>query len=272
MSDVNSHEVLPNASDVVTPPAATPENVASPVEGTQDQPENKTEAERKTFTQDEINEIVQKEKAKAEARAERRALKAYRETLERIAPSLVHQPTPQQKADEAPKRENFANDEQWLDARDEWRDARREKELAQQRDEQRARSMAIKTEAIYSEAEKIKGFDRSAFDELPLTPAIAAAIIDSDASAKLMAHLAANPEDVERIAGLSPARQAAEIGKIESRLSAPPKASNAPPPIKPIGTNGSATNSDLSKMSMEEYAAKREAEGASWARFRVYSK
>ena len=47
-------------------PESTPVNVAAPVEATQDQSDVKTEAE-KSFTQTELNEIVQKEKAKAAA-------------------------------------------------------------------------------------------------------------------------------------------------------------------------------------------------------------
>ena len=264
MSEEMTGQVAPDVAIEAQNPAATPENVAAPVEETQAQTDVKTEAEQKTFTQEQLNEIIQKEKAKAEAKAERRALKAYRETLERFAPQ--QQPQAQQQANDAPKRENFATDEQWLDARDEWRDARREQAAKQQQQEQSAKSIATKTESIYAEAQKIPGFDREEFDALPLTPAIASALIESDAPAKLMAHLAANPDEVDRIAGLSPARQAAEIGKLETKLSSAPKVSNAPPPIKPIGTKGSATNSDPSKMTMEEYAAKRKAEGARWAR------
>ena len=250
--------------EVVETPAATPENVATLPDDTQAPEDVKTEAETKTLTQEELNEIIQKEKAKAEAKAERRALKAYRETLERFAPQQPVQT--QQKVDSPPSREAYATDEAWLDARDEWRDAKRESETRQKQQEQSAKSVATKTESIYAEAAKLPGFDRDAFDELPLTPAIANALIDSDEAAKLMAHLSAHPDDVDRIAKLSPARQAAEIGKLELKLTSAPKVSNAPAPIKPIGSRGSASNSDPSRMTMEEYAAKRKAEGARWAR------
>ena len=147
-----------------------------------------------------------------------------------------------------------------------WKLGQREQAEQQQQQAKQAQTMATKTENFYTEAMKIPGFDREAFDELPLTRHIAEALIDSDAPAKLMAHMAAHPEEVERIAGLSPARQAAEIGKLETKLASAPKVSNAPAPIKPIGTRGSATNSDPSKMSMEEYAEFRKKNGASWAR------
>lgn len=249
---------------VSTEPAATPENVAAPVEETQDQLEVKTEAAAKTFTQEEVDAIAQKERKRAEAIAERRALKAYRETLERFAPAQPAQPAPQ--TNDAPKRDAYATDEQWLDARDEWRDNRREQQAQQERQQQQAQTLNAKTENFYTEAQKIPGFDRDAFEELPLTRAIAAAIIEADAPAQLMAHLAAHPEEAERIAGLSPTRQVAEMAKLEGKLTTAPKVSSAPAPIKPIGTRGSATNSDPSKLSMDDYIAQRKTQGARWAR------
>mgnify|MGYP003419551348 FL=1 len=253
---------LPTPEAVETP-AATPENVAAPVEETQDQPDVKTEAEKKTFTQDELNEIIQKEKAKAEAKAERCALKAYRETLERFAPPH-QQAAPKQSG--RPQRDRYASDDDWVEAVTDWKLEKRESASKQQQQEKSAREVANKTENIYAEAQKIPGFDRDDFDALPLTAAIASALIDSEVPAKLMAHMASNPEEVERIAKLSPARQAAEIGKLETKLASAPKVSTAPAPIKPIGSRGSAANSDPSKMTMEEYAAKRKSEGARWAR------
>lgn len=262
MSEEMTGQVAPDVAIEAQNPAATPENVAALPDETQAPEDVKTEAE-KTFTQEQLNEIIQKEKAKAEAKAERRALKAYRETLERFAPQ--QQPQVQQTSDR-PARDQFASDDDWVEAVTDWKLEKRDREAQQHQQAKQQQSVASKTESIYAEAQKIPGFDREAFDELPLTPAIASALIDSEVSAKLMAHLAANPEETERIAGLSPARQAAEIGKLETKLASAPKVSNAPPPIKPIGTKGSATNSDPSRMTMEEYAAKRKAEGARWAR------
>jgi hypothetical protein len=260
---IEAGQVAPVETNEAAQPAATPENVAAPVSDTQAEQDVKTEAE-KSFTQAELNEIIQKEKAKAEAKAERRALKAYRETMERFAPP-VQQQTQQPKSDR-PTQADFANVDDYVEAMSEWKMSQRDQIAEQQRQQQHAQTLVSKTENYYAEAQKIPGFDREAFDELPLTRAIAEALIESDAPAKLMAHMSAHPEEVERIAGLSPARQAAEIGKLETKLASVPKVSNAPAPIKPIGSKGSATNSDPSRMSMEEYAAKRKAEGARWAR------
>jgi hypothetical protein len=264
MSEVQAGQDAPVVFNEAQTPAATPENVAALSDETQAPEDVKTEAEAKTFTQTELNEIIQKEKAKAEAKAERRALKAYRETLERFA--TPQQQQVQQPTNDRPQRDKFASDEDWVEAVTDWKLEKRDRESMQQQQQKQARSVADKTETFYAEAQKIAGFDREAFDDLPLTPAIANALIDSDVPAKLMHYMATNPDEVERIAGLSPARQAAEIGKLETKLASAPKASNAPPPIKPIGAKGSAGNSDPSRMTMEEYNAMRKQQGARWAR------
>lgn len=265
MSDATeAGQAAPDATIETAPPAATPDNVVAPVETTQDQPDVKTEAEAKTFTQSEVDAIVSKNKAKAEAIAERRALKAYRETLERFAPP--QQPKTEAEASGRPTQAQFENVDDYVEAMADWKMGQREQTAQQAQQAKQEQAMAVKTENFYSEAQKIHGFDRELFDELPLTRHIAEALIDSDAPAKLMAHMAAHPDEVARIAGLSPARQAAEIGKLETRLASVPRVSSAPEPIKPIGSRGSAANTDTSRMSMEEYAAKRKADGAPWAR------
>lgn len=264
MSDEMMAEQSAPVAEAQTP-AATPENVAPLPVDTEALEGDKAQADEKTFTQDELNEIIKKEKARAEARAERRALRAYAEKLERMVPTQQKQPEAAAETGR-PTRAQFADDDDYVEAMADWKLSQRDQAQQQQRQQQQAQSMATKTESIYVEAGKVPGFDREAFDELPLTKTIAEALIESDAPEKLMVFMAAHPEDVERIAAMSPARQAAEIGKLEARLASVPKVSSAPAPIKPIGSRGSASNSDPSKMSMEEYAEFRKKNGASWAR------
>lgn len=89
-----------------------------------------------------------------------------------------------------PSRENFTSDEAWLDARDNYRDAQREAKIKAERQSQTHAELADKTEKLYAKAEKIQGFDRESFDDLPLTSSIAQALIESDIAPQLMAHLA----------------------------------------------------------------------------------
>jgi len=242
----------------VVEPAATLDNVAAPETDTLKVEDAVVEAVAKTFTQDELNAIVQKEKAKAEARAERRITRSMQESAERQAPIVS--------TDKAPSRESFASDEAWLDARDNYRDAKRSEQQRQERSNAEQANLSKKSESIYAQAEKIAGFDREAFDELPITPSIASALIDSDIAPQLMDYLSKHPGEVDRISDLSPARQAAEMGKLEVKLSATPKKqSSAPEPIIPIG-GGSKGVTDVAKLSMDDYLAARQKQGARWAR------
>ena len=224
--------------------------------------------EKKSFTQAELDKIIQKEKAKAEAKAERRALKVYAEKLE----GMTRQPAQQQEAprDSKPTMAQFTNVEDYVEAVADWKLAQRDEANNRNKAEEYGRATLTKTEKMYAEATTLsKDFDRASFDELPLTPAIAQAIIDSDIPAKIMVHLSSNPDEADRIARLSPARQAAEIGKMEAKLAASPakvKASNAPDPIKPVGARNGATNGSLATASMDDYIAMRKQQGARWAR------
>lgn len=97
---------------------------------------------------------------------------------------------------------------------------------------------------------EFEDFDEAIDSDLPLTPVMQEAIIQSNVGYKVAYHLANNPDETKRIAALSPARQAAEIGKIEASLDVRGKptkeirrTSTAPEPISPLGSvAGRATN------------------------------
>jgi len=256
--------------EVMQEQAAIPEEVATAETETpavEAEEVKEAEKESKTFSQEELDRIIQKEKAKAEARAERRALKVYAEKLEAMTSKPVQQPEAP-RGDGKPQMSQYDNVEDYVEAVAEWKLQQREMGARQQQVETTQRQILDKTEKIYAQAEKISEFDRDTFDELPLTQTVAQAIIDSDVAPALMAHLSSHPEEAERIASLSPARQAAEIGKLELKVATAKqvKASNAPAPIKPIGNRGGASNGDLTKMTMEEFLEARSKQGARWAR------
>lgn len=250
--------------DATEQPAATPENVASQEAGTETaEGEKEIQAEVKTFTQDDIDRIVQKEKTKAVRRAE----KDYQARLESLTAQPLAAPPATQVDTSKPKLANFENVEDYVEAVADWKMAQKENVIHQAKVQANKVDLENRSEKIYEQAEKIAGFDRDVFDELPLTQSIANALLDSDIAPRLMAHLAGNPEEVARINKLSPARQAAEIGKIEARLSEvkPVKTSSAPAPIKPVGNRGGAVAVDINNMSMAEYKAFRAKAGARWA-------
>jgi hypothetical protein len=214
----------------------------------------------KTFTQKELDEILQKRLAKAEARSERRAKEAYREALQ----AVTQQPRPTSESSE-PTRDQFASDADWIDAKVEHKLQQRERAAALQQQQAAQQTIASKTEDLYAKAEKVPGFDREAFDELPLTKTIASAVLESELGPQLMAHLSANPDDAERISRLSETRQAIELGRIEARLQSAPKTTKTTPPITPIGQRGT-TSTDLHSADFAAYKAMRAKQGARWAR------
>lgn len=195
----------------------------------------------KKFSQKELDEILQKRVAKAEARAERRVLR----TLERLQgqQAPAQQASQQQEAaDGKPAPREGETIAEYADRLTDWKLDQREQKAKATQQEQQARTLAEKTESIYAKAQALPGFDREAFDDLPLTRPLVEALIDSDNAPALMKHMADNPEEVERIAKLSPARQAAEIGRLEAQLGAPAtrQTTNAPAPIRPLkgGSSG----------------------------------
>lgn len=91
---------------------------------------------------------------------------------------------------------------------------------------------------------------------LPITGEMAEVILESEAGPQLAYHLGKNPAEAARIARLNPRLQAAELGKLEARLSSPkPLAKQPPAPIKPVNGMAAGGAKDPNAMSMSEYIA-----------------
>lgn len=211
-----------------------------PAEKTEGQQDEKTQAE-KTFTQAELDEILEKKTAKlARQRDKERAQReATEQELRRFKPA--YEPTGE------PQEDQFSTPKEYAKAYAKW-------ELEQLTQSVNAEK-AQKAEASFKERvsefrEELEDIPDASFDKLsrlPLSDAAVEALLDSDMRAKLAVHLLNNKADVERIAQLSPARQASELGKLEAKLSAAPakKISSAPAPITPVGGKGSVVSDDL---------------------------
>lgn len=83
-------------------------------------------------------------------------------------------------------------------------------------------------------------------------------IRESEVGPMLAYHLAKNPTQTREINAMNPVAAMRELARIETRLSPPnpKKQTSAPAPIAPVNS-GASSSPDLSKMSMEEYAAHR---------------
>ena len=124
---------------------------------------------------------------------------------------------------------------------------------------------------------KYEDFEEVAIDNgLTYTDAMTQAIVGSEIFVELAYHLGGNPDEVERIAALTPVSQIREIGRIEERLQAKPpekdkdkspsddksgkkRTTTATEPIKPVSGAGGGASYDPNTASLEEYIEKEDA-------------
>lgn len=92
-------------------------------------------------------------------------------------------------------------------------------------------------------------------DALPVTEAMRDSLLNIEKGPEVLYHLAQNPDEMYRIANLSPYAQAAEIGRLEVRLSIPKpsKTTSAPPPVKPLSAGGESVSKNPDDMSTQEW-------------------
>jgi hypothetical protein len=100
---------------------------------------------------------------------------------------------------------------------------------------------------------------------VPISEAMAYHIKSSELGPQIVRYLSNNRNEASRLMLLHPIQAAAELGKIEAKLSQPPpetkKVSQAPEPAKPVGSNRGASNDvDLDKIPIDEYMKRRNQE------------
>lgn len=171
------------------------------------------------------------------------------------------QPAPVAQTDNQPREEDFPDYDAYMRALGRY-EARQEIQQERQQ-EQREQSGRAFQERIDKVRDKLPDYDLYVGDPtLPITPLMAEVIRESDVGPEVAYHLGKNRSEAERIARLPPHRQAAELGRLEARLSAPQAQSHKPtPPAPPQTVTG--LSAGLAKapqdMSMDEYKAWREA-------------
>ena len=277
----NSDSVQPVAEVVATPqpaPGAEEQKPNPPPEG-EAPPETQAETteQQEARKQSKFQRRLDRQKT-ARIEAETRAKIAE----ERLA-KLEAQSQQQQGSDE-PKEADFADYTQYTralakyEAQQVVKAEREEAAKAQQGKEKQQQANAVTEKVAKAWAEREASFQAATKDYEAVVQPFAdeelqsfpmqtrMAIVESDVGPALLYHLAQNPDVVERIADLSPVRQIAELGKLETKLSMPArKTTSAPAPASTTSGNRSVTQ-DLSKMSQAEYEAYRAKQGASWAR------
>ena len=191
-----------------------------------DQEEQKSEEPEKTFTQKELDEILEKRLAR-----ERRKLERERQQAIEPAPLQI-----ESKLDP----NQFQTTEAYLEA------LANEKAEAIVAHREKSRSVQeIDTkyqDAVDAAIEKYPDFIQVAHTHPYMSQDMAAVIKASDNSVEMAYFLGSNLKEAERIFRLPPMLQIKELGKLEARLEAAPpevkKTTSAPPPIKPVVAGG----------------------------------
>lgn len=197
---------------------------------------------------------------KYEAQTEARMLK------ERVA-ALEAQSQPQRKVvdTDEPRIDIFNNFDEYVAAKAEYIAGKKIESTLSERDKRQSaeRETTERTKTVESWNKRVAAITAEMPDfeevitssDVPMTQPMEQAILESEIGPKLAYYLANNPEEAEKIAAMSPIGAIRTLGRIEERLAtAKPevKPTNAPAPIKPLGSRATVAK-DPGKMSDAEY-------------------
>lgn len=249
------------------------DQIAAPAEG-EATPEA-VQIEEPAPSQDEAPAPKPDESRRNRRNAERRIaqLTAEKREMERRLAALEQKPAETPTPSE-PKREDFADYEQYIEAKAEYKAiqaaerklseaekanrqaAERAQETAQQRAFTEARDAVIdRGTELYDDFEAV-----TTNEELPITPVMADALLSSEKGHELWYHLGKNPEVAERIAGLHPVKQIYELGRLDAQIAGGKRASAAPRPIDPVSPRGSNNNALRDNIPISEWMKRRSEE------------
>lgn len=228
-----------------------------------DNPEQQQEP--RTFTQQELDEKVQKRVAKAERTAQKQ-IEALRQEIEALKTSP--KPADSKSEGKEPQRSEFQSYEDYVEAKAIYKSEQaiekrlqaereaRENEGKKAKQEESSKAFRAKQEAVIEKGnEKYPDFDaviNEAVEDgvISLDSPLYFGLIESDVGHEVAYWLAKNPTEAKRIANLSPYRQVAELGKLEDKLSAKKEPRQT---MEPIAGRNSSTNGLRDDMSTEAW-------------------
>lgn len=232
------NEVAVDPANVESDDAKLTELNTPPVTATDGVVEPKQDEPAKTFTQAEVDALIQKRLLKEERRVHRRIEQQMRESAQQAV------------LQKEPKRDEFRDDEAFTQAQIDHLAERKAAEKLEQR--KRAEQQEKVAESLFEKAEKAKerypDYDAVVSNPtLAINDGMVEFIADSEHGADVAYYLGKNPIKAAQIAQMSPIKAARELTRIEAEIAAKPKASpsKAPDPISPVGTRGRASTSAL---------------------------
>ena len=240
-------------------------------------PEKKQDASDDAENDDDAGEKESKRGIKKRFRELTSEIRELRAKLDQqkgdASPKTEAAPKPSQESGK-PQAETFTTYDEYIEALTEWKVEQKEKARAAETAKEEAKRTAQRqTETFVSrvaETAKEAGYadiaDVINDADVPLTPAIQAAILRSEVGPKIAYHLAKNAAEALRISKLDPVDAVLAIGEIRAKLIAKPepqakRVSKAPAPPKPVSGSGSAewdlTDPELRFSDFEKQANKR---------------
>ena len=242
----------------------TPEQAAQQPETA---PENQTDVD--TTAQAKEDEDEHRVPKGVQKRIDRLTQEKYRlrAELDFLRSQQPQQAQPAQQAQQpsqAPKLEQYNSIEEYLDALADHKASQKFDHLAKEREakesQTRQQQEVAKLHESYTKQTEQARQAYSDFDDvvqyhdLPISHAMAEAIMRSTNGADVAYYLGKNPDQAARIASLDPFSAAVEIGRIAATVVRPQprKTSNAPPPIQPVGARATPVT-DPDKMSTEDW-------------------
>lgn len=201
--------------------------------------EETTKTER-TFTQKELDEILQKRLDKQSRRSDRQLseLKQKLEELTKAREANDQRPKGDISEVKEPSRKDFDTYEEYLEARADYKAEKRvaaqlaeyEKKNAKESDDQRQASTAKELEKLANKRvadgrKEYPDFDsviQDAFEEglIDANSEVYYGIVESDMGHRLAYHLSTHPEEAKKLKTLSPRGVQRELGKLEDKLAA----------------------------------------------------
>lgn len=237
-------------------PAAVPAPATSPqtAEGTAPAAGEVSPKPERSFTQAELNDIVEKRIAKERRKFEKRDSDLLRIALEGREREQQAKPAPSQ--NERPKRDDFETYEDFIRAEARHEASEEFKKSRQLFDsqirEQKARELFSEAQAQYLERQskataKYDDFDEIVSDpSLPINIPMRDAILFSELGPDIAYYLGKNRDEALRISRLPPLKAVIELGKIEAKIAsapAPKETSRAPAPIDPVSGKSASPSS-----------------------------